>query len=713
MLGGDWFELYPRLRAEATAARFRQVMAGEAELVRHDQTPLLTKDGRRRLISWQNSLLRQGERITGLIAFGIDITEQHLAEEALAGSEEKFRTLAEDSPALICRFLPDGRITYANRTYCAAFGKTADEILGQSFLSLVPPGDREGILEHLRTFTPGSPVINYEHQVSLPGGGTGWQSWTDRALFDADGALTAFQSVGMDITGRKQAEADLKRLHRAIEQAAEGVLITDRDGAITYINPALERMTGLSGVEARELGLSVLEVPLAALRHQDSSVQAREGGVWRGTSSFARPHGQQVEVEFTVSTIRDTDGSVTSFVAVCRDVTEKRVLERQLWQAQKMEALGTLAGGIAHDFNNILASIMGFTELALDDIPPAGRARSSLERVLKASSRAKELVRQILTFSRRADREKRTLRADQVIGEALRLMEASLPKDIEISARLEAPGCAILADPSQIHQIVMNLCTNAAQAMRGGGRVSMRTQAVEITADAPDPRHRLPAGQYLCLAVEDTGPGIAPEALGRIFDPFFTTKDSGEGTGLGLAVVHGIVSSLGGSVLAENKPGTGARLTVLLPTAPAGPEPAPECRQPGPGGRERILLVDDEADLLDVVRQTLEPLGYQVSAYDRPEAALDAFLACPQSFDLVLTDQIMPRLTGLQLATRLREVRPDLPVVLCTGFSMIIPPDRIQALGEAWLLSKPFSSSDLARVVREALASIQGGNHGT
>ena len=840
MLGRDWVStMYPGRQAQAIAARFQQIMVGTLGIPLHDESSLLVKDGRRRLISWQNSLLRQDDETTGLIAFGIDITkrrkaeealqaqnseirtlfdsvpalifyksldnrvlraneawfkilgldesilgvpleeifprelarklhqddievfqsgqakmnileevatpqgprrfithklprrdatgaitglvciasdltELHLAEEALAQSEEKFRTLAEDSPALICRYLPNGCISYVNQTYCAAFGKTAEELLGKCFLDLVPAEEREGILAHLRSFSPQAPVTTYEHQVILPGGGIGWQSWTDRALYDAAGNLTAFQSVGLDITARKLAEVESKRLHRAIEQAAEGVLITDKSGTITYINPALERMTGLSGAEARTSGLPMLEVQQTVLQHQDSVVHPDEGGgVWRGASSFARPNGQNVEVEFTVSAIHDTDGEVISFVAVCRDVTEKRLLERQLWQAQKMEALGTLAGGIAHDFNNILASIMGFTELALDDTPPESRARGSLTRVLKASSRAKELVRQILTFSRRADREQRTLLADQVIAEALRLMEASLPKDVEITASMQAQGCAILADPSQIHQIVMNLCTNAAQAMKDGGGMGVRTQVVRLGDDSTAQAHRLPPGQYLSLTVEDTGPGIAPDVLGRIFDPFFTTKDSGEGTGLGLAVVHGIVSSLGGTVFAQSEPGSGARFTVLLPMAQACPSPAHEPRPSSPKGRERILLVDDETDLLDLVCQTLEPLGYQVAAHSLPEDALGAFLANPQSFDLVLTDQSMPRLTGLQLAARLREVRPNLPIVLCTGLSMVIPPDHLQALGEAWLLTKPFSTSELARVVRQALSSIQGGDNGS
>ncbi|MDO9631128.1 MAG: ATP-binding protein, partial [Humidesulfovibrio sp.] len=349
--------------------------------------------------------------------------------------------------------------------------------------------------------------------------------------------------------------------------------------------------------------------------------------------------------------------------------------------------------------------------LALDDTPPTGRARGSLTRVLKASSRAKELVRQILTFSRRTEREQHTLHADKVIGEALRLMEASLPKDIEISACLQAQDCAILADPSQTHQIVMNLCTNAAQAMKRGGRMSVATRLVHLGDNSLANPHRLPAGQYLSLTVEDTGEGIAPDVLGRIFDPFFTTKGSGEGTGLGLAVVHGIVLSLGGTVFAQSEPGQGARLTMLLPTAPDSPAPAHEPYPGNPTGRERILLVDDESDLLDMVCQFLEPLGYQVAPHNQPEAALEAFLASPQSFDLVLTDQSMPRLSGIQLATRLREVRPDLPVVLCSGFSMVIPPDRIQALGKAWLLAKPFTSGELTRVVRQALANTRGEVH--
>ncbi|WP_308734214.1 PAS domain S-box protein [Humidesulfovibrio sp.] len=840
MLGQDWISsMYPPSQASAITARFRRIMDGDSNIPLQNESTLRTSSGEARLISWQNSVLRQGGEITGLIAFGLDITERreaekalktqnrenmtllngvpaliffksldnrilraneawfktlgldesilgvpldqvfpaelatkfhrddmeviqsgrakmnimevvatpqgtrryithklpqhdasgtlsgiiciatdvtdlHLAEEALAQSEEKFRTLAEDSPALICRFLPGGIITYVNKILCSTFGRTAEQLLNTCLLEHVPEEDRPALLARFASLTPEAPVIMAEQRVFLPGGRIGWLNWTDRALFDADGNITAYQSVGMDITARKLAELDLRRLHRAIEHAAEGLLITDRSGAITYTNPALERMTGLSGDKVKDSGLFMNEVLPIILRHQDSQPrQGEDGGVWRGNSSLTQPHGQTVEVEFTVSATRNPSGEISSFVAVCRDVTEKRLLERQLWQAQKMEALGTLAGGIAHDFNNILASIMGFTELALDDIPASSRAKGSLMRVLKASSRAKELVRQILTFGRRSDREQRALDPDQVVNEALRLMEASLPKDIEIRAELEAKGCFILADPSQVHQIVMNLCTNAAQAMKDGGGIRVATRVVRLDEDSPSPEHSLQTGEYLSLTVEDSGAGIAPNIMGRIFDPFFTTKDSGEGTGLGLAVVHGIVSSLGGAVFARSEPGQGARLTVLLPTAQGGHAQEPAHSQRNTKGSERILLVDDETDLLDLMRLTLEPLGYQVSTRSQPEAALKDFLSSPQSFDLVLTDQSMPRLTGVQLATRLREARPDMPIVLCTGFSMVIPPDRLQALGEAWLLPKPFSTDELAGVIRQALANSRGGPDAT
>ena len=352
---------------------------------------------------------------------------------------------------------------------------------------------------------------------------------------------------------------------------------------------------------------------------------------------------------------------------------------------------------------------MGFTELALDDLPAEARARACLDRVLGASLRARELVRQILSFSRRSEHKLRHLRADAVVGEALELLGASLSKAVEINAQLGSQA-TILADPSQIHQIVMNLCTNAAQAMHGaGGRLLVRTSAAPLPAELST-RHRLAPGEYFALLVQDQGVGIAPELLGRIFDPFFTTKGPGEGTGLGLAVVHGIVTSLGGAVWAESEPDQGARFHVLLPTQASGEDRRREERPDILRGQERILLVDDEPDLLDFCGAALRPLGYQVATRRDPADALADLQADPAGFDLLITDLSMPRITGLQLAEELRKLRPNLPIVLITGFSRAIPPEQLSSLGAVRLLAKPFSTGELALAVRQALAQVAGGS---
>ncbi len=721
--GRNWFDL-TRTPEEAAGLkeRFRKYMSGELPLPRRHEARLRTKDGRIRFITAQNSLLRQDGSITGLLSFAIDITERRNTERALAESEEKFRALAEDSPALICRFLPGGEITYVNTAYCRAFGRKAEDLVGTSFLDLVPGSEHEAIRAHFLALTPERPTRTYEHQVLTVDGGLAWQSWTDRAVFDAAGAVTAYQSVGMDITARKQAEEELERLRQAIEEAAEGVVITDRAGRILFRNPAFARMTGLEDSTALDHGRSILELAQDELGHQDSMLQqSAQSGTWRGGIGFRRPDGTLVEAELTVSAIRDGGGAVTSYVAVCRDVTEKKRLERQLWQAQKMEALGTLAGGIAHDFNNILASIMGFTELALEDTPAAGagagpgggRARQSLERVLRASRRAKELVRQILSFSRRGESEPAVLRADAVLAEALKLMEATLPKHVSLTVEPGAGDCAVLADASQLHQIVMNLCTNAAQAMRErGGAITVTTARREFAEDLPASRGPLPRGGYLEITVADDGPGIPPDIQPRIFDPFFTTKGSGEGTGLGLAVVHGIVSSLGGDISVESAPGRGARFTVLLPEAHGQPAPERLREQAGQRGRGRILFVDDEPDILDLASLSLGGLGYDVSVRSGPEDALKSFQDSPQDFDLVVSDQNMPGMPGTALAARLRQIRPGLPLVLSSGLSEVIPPEHIEALGQVRLLPKPYSMSELAEAVRLALAKPQGDSHG-
>lgn len=631
--------------------------------------------------------------------------------ESIRLARDYAESLIEGANAMLVGLDTGGRITLFNAAAEGITGFDRAEVLGHDWSAAMLPGHlAEANAALYRDFMAGRTSLPRQHQGVLrtKDGRLRHISWQNSLLQNGD-AVTGIIAFGIDITDQKEAEAELRRLHRAIEQAAEGVLIADESGAILYANPAFERMTGLEQAAQLLKGKSVFDLEVSVLEHHSSVIQG-EGheGTWRGTCAFARPGGVATEVEFAVSAIRSRADRLVSYVAVCRDVTEKRLLEHQLWQAQKMEALGTLAGGIAHDFNNLLASIMGFTELSRDDMPEGSRSRACLDRVLGASLRARELVRQILSFSRRSEHKLRHLRADAVVGEALKLLEASLAKSIEIRAELGSQA-TILADPSQVHQIVMNLCTNAAQAMQGpGGRLLVRSTAGPLPAELAA-RHRLTPGDYLTFLVEDQGPGIAPDVLSRIFDPFFTTKGPGEGTGLGLAVVHGIVASLGGAVWAESEPGLGARFSVVLPTQVSGEEPPREAKPGNLRGFERILLVDDEPDLLEFCREALTPLGYQVTAQSDPQAALQTLLDTPHAFDLLVTDLNMPRITGMQLAEGLRPVRPDLPIVLITGFSRAIPPDRLESLGAVRLLPKPFSTGELALAVRQALALIAGG----
>ena len=632
------------------------------------------------------------------------------AAASISQAKDYAESLIEGANAMVVGLDTDGLVTVFNAAAEAITGYPRGEVLGRPWHAVMLPGHLAADAAALYgSFMAGRAALPRQHEGLLRAkdGRQRHIAWQN-SLLKNGGAVTGTISYGIDITGHKQAAAELRRLHLAIEQAAEGVLIADEDGAVLYANPAMARMTGLTCADAQGRRGSVFDLSLDVIDHHSSFCPGEgQEGAWRGTCVFAKSEGAPAEVEFNVSAMRGRTDKRLSFVAVCRDVTEKRQLEHQLWQAQKMEALGTLAGGIAHDFNNLLASIMGFTELALDDLPEGTRGRGYLDRVLGASLRARELVRQILSFSRRSEHKPRVLRADTVVGEALTLLEASLAKNIEIASSLCA-GAAILADPSQIHQIVMNLCTNAAQAMRGGGRLTVRTSAGPLSAELAA-RHRLPPGDYLSLIVEDQGPGIPPELLSRIFDPFFTTKAPGEGTGLGLAVVQGIAASLGGTVWAESEPGRGARFLLLLP-AQSGVEEGPRTADAGDlRGNERILLVDDEPDLLELGRQTLTPLGYRVETERLPEAALSRLLDNPHAFDLVITDMNMPRLTGMQLTEGLRPVRPDLPIVLISGFSRTVPPDRLERLGAVHLLPKPFSTCELAQAVRQALSAKQGG----
>ncbi len=407
---------------------------------------------------------------------------------------------------------------------------------------------------------------------------------------------------------------------------------------------------------------------------------------------------------------RTEDGG-TLWHGIILDVTERKQAEEerkrltdQLQQAQKMEAIGTLAGGIAHDFNNILSAILGYAELAHDQSPAGSHLADDIEQILKAGNRAKELVSQILAFSRRGKSDLIVLKPVSIIKEAVKLLRASLPTTISIKEEIDQEAGAILADPSHIHQILMNLCTNAFHAMEmNGGTLTVSLQNVTVSDANQGKRLQVRPGEYLQLSVRDTGEGISPAIREKIFDPYFTTKEVGKGTGMGLAMVHGIVKSYGGFITYDSRLGEGTVFHVGLPAVRDLPPEESEASEPVSAGKGHILFIDDEKMLAKMGKSMLERLGYRVTARTNSLEALNDFLDDPDRFDLVVTDQTMPGMTGADLARRMLRLRPEMPIILCTGYSNLITEDKAKSIGIKGFATKPLSMKSLTALIRRVL----------
>lgn len=419
-----------------------------------------------------------------------------------------------------------------------------------------------------------------------------------------------------------------------------------------------------------------------------------------------RKDGSVIDVSLNVSAVRDKKGNVLYIRSSWRDITEKKKLQAQLQQSHKMEALGILAGGIAHDFNNILASIIGYTQISLNDLPKRNLVYENLQHILKAGYRAKDLINQVVTFAR-ADQERRhPVQVARVVEEALKFLKASLPSMVKIRRYIKVDSDIIAADSTQIHQLLMNLCTNAAHAMGEDGGVLKVTLTNVVLDSAFIARHPdTHPGLYLKLSVSDTGDGIPPDIREKIFDPYFTSKDKDHGTGLGLSVVHGIVKKHGGTITIETEVGKGSTFSVYLPVTESEPlgKPDKDTEPTDFDGNDHILLIDDDKSVVKVGRKMLEQLGYQVVSKTSAMEALALFRAQPDKFDLVFTDMAMPDLTGANLAKKLLEIRPDIPIILCTGNSEFINEEKSKAIGIKSFIMKPFSYHELARTVRNVI----------
>jgi len=603
--------------------------------------------------------MRDGDNASKRLIDELNALRQQYSE-VLRGKEE-YRELMETLPVLICTFSnKNGEILFVNKAYCDYFRKTKEDLIGSSFLDLIPEWERESVWNSIKTLNKDNPVMTHEHPVQLPGY-VCWQLWTNQALMDEKGEVFGYQSFGEDITKRKRAEEELeieRNYFRSILDAmADGVYIVDQQFNIEYINPVIKDEFGpINDRKCYEYFHHLTDVCPWCVNEQ----------VWAGQSvhwEWQSPRNNKT-YELFDTPLRHVDGSISK-LEIFHDITERKQLEEQLRQSQKMEALGVLAGGIAHEINNLLTPILGYTEMLLKDKSEYDPEKEILEQIRVAGDRGKEIVKQMLAYGRQSMSQRVPLQLETIVDDISKLMENTLPPDIHLTKEIDANLPPIFGMANEIHQVILNLCINASHAMPEGGVLTIR-----LTDDGyrkflySEGKYR--EGNFIGLSVHDTGVGMDQTTLDRIFDPFFSTKGLGQGSGLGLSVVQGIVEQHEGYIEVDSKVGEGSTFHVYFPVAQGEVKSLDVKTKPLTHGNERVLLIDDEPMITKVTRSVLEGLGYTVTDQNDCLEALKLFTEHPQDFDLVITDYGMSEMNGKQLVEKIKEIRSDISIILFT-----------------------------------------------
>ncbi len=640
------------------------------------------------------------------------------ASIALRESEENYRALVEDMPALVCRFLPDGTLTFVNNSYCRYFNKTRDELLGANFFQFIPAQEREDVRKQYRSLTQKSPAINYEHQVYTPGGDVHWQRWTDRALFDEKDNLYQYQSIGFDITESKRVEQALRISEERFREMAELMPMTvfesDIIGNLTFANRKAFDSFGYSQ-EDFDRGVNSLDLLVPEDRQQAAENVAKiMEGEEIGLNEYTalRKDGSNFPI-MVHSTIMVRDGETLGIRGCLIDITdrkkteeERRRLETQFHQAQKLETIGTLAGGMAHDFNNLMATILGNTSLLLYDIDTTHPHYEPLKNIEQQIKRGAELTTQLRGYARKGKYSVKPVNLNQIVEESATAFGRTR-KEITIQCGLADDLLAVEADQGQIQQVLLNLFVNAADAMPQGGTLVLKTSNATHN-DIKSKQYHPAAGDYLRLTVSDTGIGMDEKVRQRIFDPFFSTKASGKGTGLGLASVYGIIKNHGGYIDVQSQKGQGSQFSIFLPATDKKileiAEPAPEIMQ----GSGTILIVDDEKMVLDVGARLLKKLGYTVQESNNGRNAVALYKKLQDKINLVVLDIVMPDMGGGEVYDRLKEINPKIKVLLSSGYSIDDQAREIMERGCDGFIQKPFSMKAMSDKLSEILSKKGG-----
>ena len=678
---------------------------------------MIRKDGQSILVSFNGKIGNNAQgRFQQTHCIFQDITKRKRVEEALLESEARMRAITDSAKDAIIMMDQNGQVSYWNPAAQRLFGYTADEVMGMDLHRLLAPKRyHEKQSDAFPRFQRTGRGQLVDTTVEVQAHNKNGQEISVELSLSALSLKNSWHSLGIvrDITERKRIEEALrqgeKKYRLIFDSANDALFIHDMQGRILEVNRMACERLHYTHAELTSLTVGQIDTPDIAQRIPGRIKKLMELGRLTFEVVHQRRDGTFVPTEVSARLI-EWDGQ-PAIMSICRDISERKYaeeererLQTQLIHAQKMEAIGTLAGGIAHDFNNILSAVLGYAELARNACPLGSPAIKFLDRELHAVHRATMLVKQILTFSRQEKNERAPLQLGSIIKEALKLLRPIIPSTITIKQQIDDATKSILADPTQVHQILMNLCTNAFHAMeKTGGTLEIILQNSELLqADIP-PLTETDPGTFVELSVSDTGTGIAPEIRDKIFDPYFSTKEIGKGSGMGLAITHGIVNRYGGFIKVESEPGAGTVFHVFFPAVEQEAIPEIQNVQTVSVGNAHILLVDDEEMLVELGKEFLESLGYEVTVRKSSLEALATFQKQPDLFDVVITDQTMPGMTGIDLARGILQIRGDIPIILCTGYSSLVNEKEAKAHGIKEFIMKPITMTGMASLLVKVL----------